>query len=159
MGATHETSVVAKPPATHEAELAIGNRLDEVGRASAWLNRVADSLALSPEMRFRLDLGLTEAVTNVVAYAYQDSADHEIHIRLRADGVDVTLEVEDDGSAFDPLQAERPPVPTSLAEAPIGGLGIHLIRSMLDECHYRREAGRNRLTMVARPHASDAPGC
>ena len=159
MGATHETSVVAEPPATHEAELAIGNRLDEVGRASAWLDRVADSLALSPEMRFRLDLGLTEAVTNVVAYAYQDSADHEIHIRLRADGVDVTLEVEDDGSAFDPLQAERPPVPSSLAGGPVGGVGVPLVRSMLDECHYRREAGRNRLTMVARPHPSDAPGC
>lgn len=159
MGTARDARVVAESPPTHEAELAIANRLDELGRASAWLDRVADSLDLSPEMRFRLDLGLTEAVTNVVAYAYQDSAEHEIRIRLRADGVGVTLEVEDDGVAFDPLQAERPPVPSSLAEAPIGGLGIHLIRSMLDECHYRREAGRNRLTMVARPHDSDALGC
>jgi len=159
MGTTRDARVVAESPATHEAELAIGNRLDELGRASAWLDRVADSLDLSPEMRFRLDLGLTEAVTNVVAYAYRDSAEHEIRIRLRADGVGVTLEVEDDGVAFDPLQAERPPVPTSLAEAPIGGLGIHLIRSMLDECHYRREAGRNRLTLVARPHDGEAPKC
>lgn len=159
MGTTRDARVVAESPATHEAELAIANRLDELGRASAWLDRVADSLDLSPEMRFRLDLGLTEAVTNVVAYAYRDSAEHEIRIRLRADGVGVTLEVEDDGVAFDPLQAERPPVPSSLAEAPIGGLGIHLIRSMLDECHYRREAGRNRLTMVARPHDGEALGC
>lgn len=159
MGTTRDARVVAESPATHEAELAIANRLDELGRASAWLDRVADSLDLSPEMRFRLDLGLTEAVTNVVAYAYRDSAEHEIRIRLRADGVGVTLEVEDDGVAFDPLQAERPPVPASLAEAPIGGLGIHLIRSMLDECHYRREAGRNRLTMVARPHDGEAPTC
>jgi anti-sigma regulatory factor (Ser/Thr protein kinase) len=159
MGTTRDARLVAESPPIHEAELAIGNRLDEVGRASAWLDRVAASLDLSPEMRFRLDLGLTEAVTNVVAYAYQDSAAHEIRIRLRADGAGVTLEVEDDGVAFDPLQAERPPVPSSLAEAPIGGLGIHLIRSMLDECRYRREAGRNRLTMVARPRDSDAPGC
>jgi len=159
MGTPRDAGVVAEPPATHEAELAIGNRLDELGRASAWLDRFADSLDLPPEMRFRLDLGLTEAVTNVVAYAYRDSAEHEIRIRLQAEGGAVSLEVEDDGVAFDPLQAERPPVPSSLAEAPIGGLGIHLIRSMLDECHYRREAGKNRLTMVARPHASDAPGC
>jgi anti-sigma regulatory factor (Ser/Thr protein kinase) len=66
--------------------------------------------------------------------------------------------VEDDGRAFDPLQAERPPPPVNLEEAPIGGLGIHLIRSMLDECHYRREAGWNRLTLIARSREADALG-
>jgi anti-sigma regulatory factor (Ser/Thr protein kinase) len=156
VGTSREAVVVAAPNATQAAELVIGNRLDELGRASAWLDGVADTLDLPTEMRFRLDLGLTEAVTNVIAYAYQDSAEHEIRIRLGADGPGVTLEVEDDGIAFDPLRAAGPPVPASLAEAKIGGLGIHLIRSMLDECHYHREAGKNRLTMVARPHNSDA---
>jgi anti-sigma regulatory factor (Ser/Thr protein kinase) len=150
--------VVTGSPATHAAELAIANRLDELGQASAWLDRFSETLELPAEMRFRLDLGLTEALTNVIAYAYRDSAEREIRIRLRGDRSGVTLEVEDDGIAFDPLQAERSPLPGSLAEAPIGGLGIHLIRSMLDGCQYRREAGMNRLTMVAKPREPDAQG-
>jgi anti-sigma regulatory factor (Ser/Thr protein kinase) len=59
--------------------------------------------------------------------------------------------MEDDGVAFNPLEAPAPRQPGSLAEATVGGLGIHLIRSFTDECRYRRENGRNHLTMVARP--------
>jgi len=137
------------------SELRIRNRLDELARASAWLARFADSLALPAETVFRLDLGLTEAVSNIIAYAYPDAAEHEILLRLQAHPEGVALEIEDDGRPFDPLRAERPPLPASLEEAPIGGLGIHLIRSMLDECHYRREAGKNRLTMLAKRRATD----
>jgi serine/threonine-protein kinase RsbW/sigma-B regulation protein RsbU (phosphoserine phosphatase) len=156
-----QTTTEAAPgarPAHTVAELHIRNRLDELARASAWLAQFAEGLALPAETLFRLDLGLTEALDNVVAYAFPDAAEHEIRIRIAAEGDAVRLEVEDDGRAFDPLQAERPPPPRSLEEAPIGGLGIHLIRSMLDECHYRREAGRNRLTLIARPRENDAPG-
>jgi serine/threonine-protein kinase RsbW len=138
------------------AELRIRNRLDELGSASIWLSHFADALALPDETRYRLDLGLTEALTNIMAYAYPDEAEHEIRIRLRAEGDAVSMEVEDDGLPFDPLKAERPPSPASLDAAPIGGLGIHLIRSMLDECDYARESGRNRLTMRAKRRDSDA---
>jgi anti-sigma regulatory factor (Ser/Thr protein kinase) len=154
--ATTESSAPAARPVGAVAELRIRNRLDELARASTWLAQFAEGLALPDETLFRLDLGLTEALSNVVAYAYADAADHEIRIRLAADTGAVRLEVEDDGRPFDPLQMERPRLPDSLEEAPVGGLGIHLIRSMLDECHYRREAGWNRLTLVARPRASGA---
>jgi serine/threonine-protein kinase RsbW/sigma-B regulation protein RsbU (phosphoserine phosphatase) len=156
-----QTSPEAAPgarPVNAVAELRIRNQLDELARASAWLAQFAEGLALPTETLFRLDLGLTEALNNVVAYAYADAAEHEIRIRIAAEGDAVRLEVEDDGRAFDPLQAERPPPPGNLEEAPIGGLGIHLIRSMLDECHYRREAGWNRLTLIARSREADALG-
>ena len=102
-------------------------------------------------MRYRLDTGLNEAVTNVISYGYPDGAEHLIRLRLWAHGDIVSLEVEDDGLPFDPLRAEPRPAPHTLEEAPIGGLGIQLIRAMLDECHYRREAGQNHLTMIAPP--------
>ena len=138
------------------AELAIRNRLEELGPASIWLQGFADGLGLPDEMCYRLDTGLNEAVTNVISYGYPDGAEHLIQIRLWAHGDTVSLEVEDDGLPFDPLRAEPRPAPHTLEEAPIGGLGIQLIRSMLDECHYRREAGRNHLTMIARPRGRTA---
>jgi len=150
-----EACACAERAVATASELRICNRLDELARASAWLARFADSLALPAETVFRLDLGLTEAVSNIIAYAYPDAAEHEILLRLQAHPEGVSLEIEDDGRPFDPLRAERPPLPASLEEAPIGGLGIHLIRSMLDECHYRREAGKNRLTMLAKRRATD----
>lgn len=139
------------PPPVRQAELRIPGRLDQLGVASEWLARFADAVALPDEMRYRLDLGLNEAVTNVVSYGYRDAGEHAIRLRLSTDGDAVTLEIEDDGVPFDPLAATPPARPASLAEAPIGGLGIQLIRAMLDECRYRREEGRNRLTLVARP--------
>lgn len=158
MQTTTETTAPAARPLGAAAELRIRNRLDELARASAWLAQLAEGLALPAETLFRLDLGLTEALSNVVTYAYADAADHEICIRLAAEDGAVRLEVEDDGRPFDPLQAERPPLPASLAEAPIGGLGIHLIRNMLDGCQYRREADKNRLILLARPRESGASG-
>lgn len=133
------------------AELEIRSRLDELGRATAWLEAFASAAALPAETRYVLDLGLNEAVTNVISYAYRDAGEHRILLRLQRSGDAVSLEVEDDGAPFDPLQQAPPAPPTTLADAPIGGLGIHLIRSMFDECRYRREDGRNRLTLVARP--------
>jgi anti-sigma regulatory factor (Ser/Thr protein kinase) len=139
------------------AELTIPSRLDQLGIASAWLAGLCADLGLPAETRYRLDLGLNEAVTNVVSYAYPDDAEHEIRLCLRAGGEGVTLQIEDDGLPFDPLSAGRPALPDRLEDAKIGGLGIHLIRSLLDECHYRRESGRNLFTMLARPRETEAP--
>lgn len=133
-----------------QTELEIRNRLDELARAAAWLEDFVGRLDLPAETHYRLDLALAEAVTNVISYAFDDGAEHPIRLRLQADGEGVSLEVEDDGLPFDPLEREQPALPRTLEEAPIGGLGIHLIRSMLDECHYQRKADRNLLTMIAR---------
>jgi serine/threonine-protein kinase RsbW len=59
----------------------------------------------------------------------------------------VTAEVEDDGRAFNPLEAAAPNLDASIDERPIGGLGIHLVRSVMTSVEYRRQDGRNVLTM------------
>lgn len=130
--------------------LIIQNDLDELTRLSEWVNHLAGQLNLSSKVTFRLDLTLAEAVTNVIQYAYEDEKNHEIVITLqyRKNGADV--EVIDEGQPFDPLQAPEVVFPRSLDEASEGGLGIHLIRTYTDECYYRREVGKNILTMVVR---------
>jgi anti-sigma regulatory factor (Ser/Thr protein kinase) len=93
------------------------------------------------------DLALEEAVTNIIDYAYDDPATHEIRVRFSIEGDKLCLEIEDDGRPFNPLA--QPPVDISLPpeERSVGGLGIHLIRRFIDEVDYRRDAGRNVLRM------------
>jgi len=102
---------------------------------------------LSEAVVFAVTLALDEIVTNVVSYGYDDSADHDIHVcmSLRAD--DLIVEVEDDGRPFNPLEAEAPDLDASLADRKVGGLGIHLVRKLMDGLEYHREQGKNRLVM------------
>lgn len=136
-------------------ELRLRSEPAEVGRASAWLGRQMAALDLPHELRYRLDTVLAEALTNVITHGYRDTGPHEVAVRFAPEDGGWAVEIEDDGVAFDPLEAPPPRRPGSLAEATVGGLGIHLIRSFTDECRYRRENGRNRLTMLARPRPSE----
>lgn len=114
------------------------------------LEQFAREHQLPPAAFAAADLALEEHVTNVIEYAYDDTAPHEIQIRLSVEDGHLQIEIEDDGRPFNPLT--RPPVDTSLPldEKPVGGLGVHLIRSLMDEAEYRRESGKNILRLRKR---------
>jgi anti-sigma regulatory factor (Ser/Thr protein kinase) len=116
---------------------------------SSW-ETFASQHHLSLSVQHAADLALEEHLTNIGGYAYGDSASHRIVVRLAVEGDWLIIEVEDDGKPFDPLQ--RPEVDTSvpLEQKPIGGLGIHLMRRFMDHLQYRREGGKNILTMRKR---------
>jgi anti-sigma regulatory factor (Ser/Thr protein kinase) len=128
-------------------ELILKNTLEEKQRVWPVLEEFARDHQLLPKVLQAADLALEEHLTNLLAYAYDDNTSHDILVRLALDEHWLQIEVEDDGRPFDPLS--RPPVDTSLplAEKPLGGLGVHLIRKFMDEVHYRREAGKNVLRL------------
>lgn len=136
------------PDAAHRLTLA--NELAELRRMSEWLVRAARDCGLPPARIADLDVCANEAVANIISYAYDDPGQHAIHLRLARGGDAVTLVIEDDGRPFDPLSAALAPAPASLAEASIGGLGLRLIRGMMDHCEYRRQGGSNFLSFTAR---------
>jgi len=126
---------------SHPAELArIPEILDALGRRQP----------LGPKTRLALDTALTEHLTNIITHGCRDGAPHRIRVRLTLDPPCVKATVIDDGPPFNPL--EHPPVDTSLPldQKPLGGLGIHMIRSSADELTYRRENDRNILVMRKR---------
>jgi anti-sigma regulatory factor (Ser/Thr protein kinase) len=131
-------------------EIILKNKPEEKRRLLSALGDFVCARQIPPPVVQAADLALEEHLTNVMTYAYEDTRDHEIVVRLEANNVDFVIEVEDDGKPFDPTQA--PVVDTSLPldKKPIGGLGIHLIRRAMDEMSYRRQANRNVLRMVKR---------
>jgi anti-sigma regulatory factor (Ser/Thr protein kinase) len=98
----------------------------------------------------RIDVCSVEAVTNIVSHAYADNTAHQIRLSLERDAQAVSLEIEDDGIAFDLREVARPERPANLADAKIGGLGVHIVRSLSDELQHQRCGELNRLRLVFR---------
>jgi serine/threonine-protein kinase RsbW len=90
---------------------------------------------------------LDEVVANIINHGYDDTAEHQIRVTLAFDGSELGIRVEDDGRAFDPLQAPPPDLDLPLEERPVGGLGIHIVRSVMDAVEYQRDGDRNVLIM------------
>lgn len=130
-----------------EASVTARNNLAELERLHESLSRFLTENQQSHDFVMDAMLVLEEVFSNVVLHGYQDSADHEILVRMAVEDDTFVLFVEDDGVAFNPL--EVPPADTSvpLEERPVGGLGMHLVRSLMTEVTYARHDGRNQLEM------------
>jgi serine/threonine-protein kinase RsbW len=132
------------PP--NASRLLLHRDLAELKRLAVWIEGWAMH-DLSASLSFAVQVCLEEAVANIIMYS--TTTDDRLEIVVEVERRDQTLvaRIEDNGSAFDPTQVPRPPVPTSLAEAKVGNLGIHLMRSFASGLHYERRNSRNRLTM------------
>jgi serine/threonine-protein kinase RsbW len=120
--------------------------LAELERLAVWIEGWAIR-DLSASMSFAVQVCLEEAVANIIMYS--TTTDNRLKIVVEVERGDQTLvaRIEDNGSAFDPTQVPRPPVPASLTEAKVGNLGIHLMRSFASGMDYERRDSRNRLTI------------
>lgn len=126
------------------------NDRSEVERLSRLVDAFGVAEGLQPDAIFSVNLALDEVVTNIIRYAHDDGRQHPIVVRLTLEPGVLTVEVEDDGRAFNPLEAPAPDLHASIEDRPIGGLGIHLVRSVMTSVEYQREDGRNLLTMKKR---------
>lgn len=128
--------------------LKIAPEMDQLERIASVVEDFAERDHWPPDLTFKVNLVLDELSVNVVSYG---SGASEIEVSLASDADEVRLEIADDGQPFDPLnEASEPDIEAPLEERPIGGLGIYLVREMMDELYYSRENGRNRLAMVKR---------
>lgn len=116
-------------------------------RASAWGRALAAGAGWPEERTYALDLCIVEMVSNVVDHSYRGSPG-EITLELDLAPTAGVLTIFDHGPAFDPLSVPPPAAPTSLEEAPLGGYGIHMVRTTAQECRYERRDGRNVFTAI-----------
>lgn len=125
--------------------------------AAEAFDRFAIAGSLPPEVIRSVQIALDEVISNTVNHGYPSAADGRIEIRFRmADGV-LEVTIQDDAPAFDLLARPDPDTTAALADRDVGGLGILLTRGLMDDVHYERTGGRNRVTLRKRTGASSGP--
>ena len=128
----------------------IKNQFAELERARREATRLLESEGLGPHSIRIVNLGLEEVITNILKYGYDDDREHSIQITFRLTAAELQMAVVDDGHEFDPLEHPEPAPNQPLENREPGGLGICFLRKFFDEVQYRREAGKNSLTLRKR---------
>ena len=95
----------------------------------------------------RINICLDELFTNIVSYGFDDDLEHIIIFTLSGDNDLVVINIEDNGIPFNPLGKIDPDFPDNVESADIGGLGIHIIKKLMDNVSYERKQGQNKLSM------------
>jgi anti-sigma regulatory factor (Ser/Thr protein kinase) len=126
----------------------IENQIGELSSLAERIDGLAEEWKLSQELAMNMNLVIEEAVSNIIFYAFHDSAKHEIAISISVDNSCLTITITDDGIPFNPLAQQQPDINLPAEERPIGGLGIFLISQIMDEMKYERNKNNNILTLT-----------
>lgn len=124
------------------------NDLAELKDLCQHCEQLGQSFGLPERFVFQTNLALDELFTNIVSYGFKDQKEHHIAITITVDHKVLTLHIEDDGVPFDPVHAPEPDLTCSMEDTKVGGLGIHLIKNIMDEISYKRVNGKNVLILT-----------
>lgn len=129
-------------------KLELSNKLGELSKIHSTLEVLAQKWNFPLHLVNTIELVLEEAFTNIVNYAFNDKREHPIVIEFvkNLDNLEMTL--IDDGLAYDPTRNEEPKTDLPIEDRPVGGLGILLIRRLMDSVDYQRIGNKNLLTLT-----------
>lgn len=130
-----------------EKKLILKNEISEISKLAIFIDEIAEEMCLGPELVFNLNLVLEEAVSNVILYAYPKEEHQEIVLLVRKKDDSIIFVLTDSGKEFDPTLAPDADITLSAEERQIGGLGIFLIRQIMNKVEYQRINGQNVLTL------------
>ena len=128
--------------------LVMKNNLHEVTRFSAFITSATEKLGIEKSLARQLRLAVEEAVVNVIEYAYPAGKEGDITVKIMSDGNTLRFQIIDAGVLFDPTMKERADTTLSAEDRQIGGLGILLVRELMDSINYERIEGTNVLTLI-----------
>ncbi len=132
---------------TRTAESTFIASIDNIPQMVAFVSDAATAAGVHPRRVMHLELATEEAVTNICSYAYEVPPGR-LSIRVSRSADTLRVEFIDNGVPFDPLAADAPDLQADLENREVGGLGIFLIRRLLDEVHYHRRDDQNILSLV-----------
>jgi len=121
----------------------VDSKSGDLGGVRDMVSALDRACGLPAEVVFDINVVLDELISNIIKYGYSDDAAHEIHVKLSASDTAVEIGIEDDGKAFDPFALPEPDLSLPLAERPVGGLGVHFVRKLMNDVKYKHENNRN----------------
>ena len=129
-----------------QREITLPNDVQTVPQLAQFVDEVCEALGFDMSLTMQMNLALEEAVVNVMSYAYPKGSVGDVNIVAEANDVRLKFTITDSGLPFDPTTKEEIDTTLSLEERPIGGLGIFLVRELMDSINYERIKGKNVLT-------------
>lgn len=131
-------------------QVTLTNQMTEIEKVTGIVERLGKSFNADSSLRDKLNLILEEALVNVISYAYPQGQSGEIELKIfgNTEKSEIIFRITDKGKPFDPTEVPEPDIDASLDQRPIGGLGIFLVRNLSDKIEYRREDGKNILTIT-----------
>lgn len=127
--------------------ISLPNDVQKIPELAAFIEEVAESHGADMSLTMSINLALEEAVVNVMNYAYPQGTSGEIDITVAYTDGALVFTISDAGTPFDPTKVSDVDTSLSAEDRPIGGLGIHLVRQIMDEVSYSYENNHNILTL------------
>ena len=134
-------------PLKLQRSITLPNDINEVPRLATFVDEVCEELEFDMSLTMSLNLAIEEAVVNVMEYAYPTGSEGEVNVEVKADDTNLTFILSDSGTPFDPTAQNEVDTTLTAEERSIGGLGIHLVRQIMDSITYERTDGKNILTL------------
>jgi serine/threonine-protein kinase RsbW len=128
-------------------EIKIKNHVEELEKVNQFVEEICEELGLDMELQMNLNLVLEEMVSNVIFYAYPKGTPEEIELAAESDGKELTFVLSDNGIEFDPTAKEDADPDVNPMERDIGGMGIYIVKNIMNKVTYQRLEGKNLLTM------------
>ena len=129
-------------------EICIKNKVSELEKVAQFVEEIGEELGLSMELQMNLNLVMEEMVTNVIFYAYPQDEEADIELLAKSDGKELTFVLSDQGKEFDPTAKEDADLDVNPAERELGGMGIFIVKNIMNKVTYQRLEGKNLLTMT-----------
>ncbi len=126
------------------------NKVSEITKLNAFVKSATTALNMETGLANQIKLAVEEAVTNIIDYAYQNGTEGNISVTIEADESRIRFIITDSGAEFDPTSVSKADTTLSVEERPIGGLGVFLVRNLMDSINYERVDGKNVLRMEKR---------
>ena len=128
-------------------EITIKNQISELERVNQFVNEICEELGLDMELQMNLNLVMEEMVSNVIFYAYPEGKTADIELAAESHGKELTFVLTDRGKMFDPTAKEDADPDVNPMDRDIGGMGIYIVKNIMNKVTYQRLEGKNLLTM------------
>jgi anti-sigma regulatory factor (Ser/Thr protein kinase) len=127
-------------------EMTVAARLENIEVVTAFIDAFLEDADCPVKTQMQIDVAVDEVMSNIAHYAYPDG-EGTVTVSIEEKENTVQIFFRDSGIPYDPLTAKAPDLSLSAEDRPIGGLGIHMVKKMMDAVSYRYENGQNMLTL------------